>query len=114
MEREAVARVHVGRTEKGCQAFPVRRVERNERADVGRNPSTPAAELVEIVQLGLIGSEHQEHGLVDRLGDLVELERRDGMAAVREVALEAAVELGCMLKVTREGYLGEARGAGPA
>jgi hypothetical protein len=38
---------------------------------------------------------------------LVELEGRDGMRAVREVAREAAVELGCVLEVAREGCLGQ-------
>ena len=71
LEPEAVPRVHVGRAEDCCQALTVRRIKRNDRLNARRNMGTPAAELVEVVQLGLIGGEHQEHGLVDRLGDLV-------------------------------------------
>ena len=53
-EPEAVPRVHVGRAEDRCQALTVRRTKRNDRPDARRSASTPAAELVEVVQLGLV------------------------------------------------------------
>jgi hypothetical protein len=99
IELEAIARIDVGRPEQRRHALPAWRIERNQRANARRDPGTPAAELVEIVQLGLVRGEYQEHCLVDRLGDLMELEGRDGRRAVREVALEALVELGCVLEV---------------
>ena len=47
-----------------------------------------------------------KYAVGDRLGDLVELERRNGERAVREVALKAAaVELGCVLEIVGDGLL---------
>jgi hypothetical protein len=103
LEPKAVARIHIRGAEKRCQALTVRRVARNDRPDARRDSCAPAAELVEVVHLGQVRGEDDEHRLVDRLGNLVELEGCDGERAVSEVALEAAVELGCMVEVALEG-----------
>jgi hypothetical protein len=105
-EREAVARIHIRGAEKTNQALTVRRIPRHDRSEVRTGLGKPAAELVEIVRLGQIRGEDHQHRLADRLGDLVELERCDGERAVREVALEATVELGRMLEIALEGCLG--------
>jgi hypothetical protein len=106
-EREAVPCVHVRSTQQPCEALAVWRIVRNERPQVRTGPCASAAELVEVMQLGQGRGEHHEHRLADRLRDLVQLEGCDGMTAVREVARDAAVELGGMLEVVREGLLSE-------
>lgn len=76
VEAEAVARIDVRGAEEGGEARAIRRIVRYDRAQARTGPGAPPAEFGEIVGLGHVRGEHQEHGLVERLRDLVEPRRR--------------------------------------